>query len=170
MTCKILPDIKRRLGQFVSTPNFTLFFRKAGAVFFFTVFIFGFLFCGFKSLAVAEEKADVDPARPYKPQMVSFEEYAKMTQEEKKKIFMDTWADLYRKLRLKGQNLRAKCMVEKFSNPNNPDAFYKLIAELEAKAELEEETPDTKYEKTVPWHIARRILSTCPNQTTSIGK
>jgi len=102
--------------------------------------------------------------------MVSFEEYGKMTRDEKWKIFQDTWADLYRKLRLKGKNSRAKCMAENFSNPNNPDPFFKLIAELEAKAELEEETPGTKYEMSVPWHIAKRIFETCPDQTTPVAK
>jgi len=170
MTCKILPEIKTGIGPFVSTLNFTLFFRKAGAVFFFTVLVCGSLFSGLKGLAVAEEKAGVDPARPYKPQMVSFEEYAKMTRDERWKIFQDTWADLYRTLRLKGKNSRAKCMAENFSNPDNPDPFFKLMAELEAKAELEEETPGIKYEMSVPWHIARRIFETCPDQTTPVAK
>ena len=170
MTCKILPEIKTDVGQFVSTLNFTSFFRKAGAVFFFTLFIFGFLFCGSKGLAVAEEKAAVDPARPNKPQMVSFEEYGKMTRDEKWKIITDTSADLLRTLLMKGKEARAQCLEDNFANDKNPDPFFKLVAELEAKAELEEETPGTKYEMSVPWHIARRIFETCPDQTTSVAK
>jgi len=170
MTCKFSPEIKTGVGQFVSTPDFTLFFRKAGAVFLFTVFIFGFLFSGYKDLAGAEEKAEIDPARPDKPQMVSFEEYGKMTWKEKKKIITDTSADLLRTLLMKGMEARAQCLENNFANHKNPDPFYKLYYELEARAELEEETPGTKYEKAVPWHIARRILDTCPPEFTAGSK
>ena len=170
MTCKTLPNIKPGVGPFVSGLYFTSFFRKAGAVFFFAVLACGFLVSGSKGLAVAEDKTAVDPARPDKPQMVSFEEYAKMTQDERWKIITDTSADLLRTLLMKGKEARAQCLEHNFANDKNPDPLFKLLAELEAKAELEEETPGTKYEMSVPWHIARRILATCPDQVTSVAK
>ena len=71
---------------------------------------------------------------------------------------------------MKGKEARAQCLEHNFANDKNPDPLFKLLAELEAKAELEEETPGTKYEMSVPWHIARRILATCPDQVTSVAK
>ncbi|CAI2717530.1 hypothetical protein [Nitrospina watsonii] len=166
MTTIILSGINRGTATIVSKTYFTSFRQKIGVALISGMLAFTSFYLTWVEPTFAEAGNGVEVEGHTPPQLVSFAEYSKMTQDEKREIFKNTIIDLYIKLRQKGQESRAQCLKDAFGNSN--ESILKLIATLEAKAELEEEDQKTRYKKPVPWHIARRMLEICPSTPTPV--
>ncbi|MGP0566695.1 MULTISPECIES: hypothetical protein [unclassified Nitrospina] len=160
MSNTILPGTNRAPVTIASNPYSTSLRKKTGGFLISGMLAFAFFFSAECGTAFAEGEIQVEVKDHTPPKLVSFAQYAKMTKGEKREIFKNTIIDLYIKLRQRGQNSRAQCMEDIFGHSN--ESILRLFAEIEAKANVEEKTPETKYKKTVPWHIARRMLEICP--------